>query len=483
MTRPSVLERYSDYEVVIGIEVHVQLTTKSKIFCLCANEFSKEPNKNICPICVGHPGVLPVLNKQAVDYAIMAGQATNCSINRISTFDRKHYMYPDLPKGYQITQNDEPICIEGFVPIRLEDGSIKKIRLIRIHIEEDAGKNLHATDRESFVDLNRAGTPLLEIVSYPDISSAHEAKAYLRILRLIVQYLHICSGNMEEGAFRADTNISVRKKGEQKLGTKVELKNINSFKFIGDAIEYEIERQIEVLESKGKILQETRLWDTKNNKTVTMRLKEELADYRYFEEPDLPLIETTDEWINRIKSYLPELPHEKFDRLCKQGLTPYEADILIDDLELARYYEKARKHTQSKQLINWVLRDLIAWLKEQKISAMSCKVSPEYLAALVDLIDNNVINNQVAKQVFEIAAQTGKDPKVIVEEKGLKQIGSASELKTIVEQVLKESPQEVARYKQGEAKLLGFFVGQAMKKTGGKANPKMIQDILRQILD
>ncbi len=479
----SILEQYPDYEVVIGIEVHVQLTTKSKIFCLCSNEPSKEPNINICQICSGYPGVLPVLNKQVVDYAIMAGLATNCKITQLSYFDRKHYFYPDLPKGYQITQNEKPICTEGFVTIRLEDGSKKNIRLNRIHMEEDAGKNIHATEHESFVDLNRAGTPLLEIVSYPDISSSYEARTYLKTLRAIVQYLHICSGNMEEGAFRADTNISVRKKGASKLGTKVELKNINSFKFIGDAIEYEIERQITALENGEKILQETRLWDTKNRVTITMRSKEELADYRYFEEPDLPLLEINDEWIKRTQEMLPELPGQKFERFVTQkGLSTYEAGILVEDLELANYFEQASKNSSSKNLINWILRDIMGYVKEHKIPLASFKVTPEKLAQLVDLVDSSVINNQGAKQIFEIIAQKDGNPAELVKKLGLEQIGSADELEKIVLEIIEKNPDSVAQYKAGKEKLFGFFVGQAMQKTKGKGNPQILQELLKKHL-
>ena len=311
MSNISILQQYPEYEVNIGIEVHVQLNTKTKIFCLCANEVAQQPNTNICQICVGYPGVLPVLNNQVVNFAILAGLGTQSQITPVSIFARKHYFYPDLPKGYQITQHTEPICTEGKINIRLEDGSIKTIRLIRIHIEEDAGKNIHSPfSNESFVDLNRAGTPLLETVSYPDISSSYEAKEYLKNLRSIVQYLGICSGNMEDGAFRADTNISVRKKTAKELGTRCELKNINSFKFIGDAIEYEIERQITILEEGGKIVQQTRLWDEKNRKTIVMRSKEEAADYRYFPDPDLPLIEVTETKIEEMRAQLPEVPEQ-----------------------------------------------------------------------------------------------------------------------------------------------------------------------------
>jgi len=480
----SVLDKYPEYEVNIGIEVHVQLLTKSKIFCSCANIISKEPNKNICNICAGHPGSLPVLNKKVVDYAILAGLATKSTIARICTFDRKHYFYPDLPKNYQITQQYQPICTEGSVPIRLEDESIKTIQLTRIHIEEDAGKNIHsAYSKKTFVDLNRAGTPLLEIVSFPDLSNAYEAKAYLKTLRAIVQYLGICSGNMEEGAFRADANVSVRRKESIELGTKCELKNINSFKFIGDAIDYEIERQINVLKEGGKVLQETRLWDTKNKRSVIMRSKEETADYRFFQDPDLPLIEIDGEWIGRIKKLLPELPHEKFERfVTKKGLSEYEAEIIVDDIHLANYYEQATQYTSSKQIINWILRDLMGYLKEEKISLTACKVTPERLAALVNLVETGKINNHAAKQVFAIVARTGKEPADVVKEQGLEQIGSIEELEAIVKEIIAENPQEVANYKAGKEKLFGFFVGQAMKKTQSKGNPKILQELLKKHL-
>ncbi len=480
----SVLERYPEYEVVIGIEVHVQLTTKSKIFCTCANEISKEPNTNICQICAGHPGVLPVLNKQVIDYAIAAGLATNCKIRTHSTFARKHYFYPDLPKGYQITQSEDPICYDGHVTINTEDGKTKKIRLIRIHMEEDAGKNIHSEhSNESFVDLNRAGTPLLEMVTHPDISSAFEAREYLKTLRTIVQYLGICSGNMEEGAFRGDTNISVRKKGEKKLGTKCELKNINSFKFISDAIEYEIERQIELIESGQKVRQETRLWDTKNKKTIVMRSKEEAADYRYFEDPDLPLIHLEDAYIAAIREKLPELPHATFERLCKQyALTAYEADILVGDKEVTAYFENAYHFYASKQIINWILRDVLGYLKESKDTINTFKVTPEKLATIIKLLETGKINNHAAKQVFEVVAQTGKNPEDVVKEQGLEQVGSVQELEAIIKEIIEANPQSVADYKAGKERLFGFFVGQAMQKTKGKGSPQVIQDLLKKYL-
>ena len=479
----SIFDRYPDYEATIGIEVHVQLKTKSKIFSSCPNQITKEPNINICQICSGYPGVLPVLNKKVVDYAILAGLATNCDISRISTFERKHYFYPDLPKNYQITQGEKPICTKGHILIRLEDGSIKKIRIMRIHMEEDAGKNIHMADsNESLVNLNRAGTPLIEIVTEPDIANAQEAKSYLKALHLIVRYLGIGTGNMDEGAFRADTNISVKKKSDTKLGTRCELKNINSFKFIGDATDYEIERQLALITEGKSVSQETRLWDTVKKETRPMRSKEEAADYRYFQDPDLPLIQVNDEWISRIKQILPELPYERFDRLVKEGLTPYEADILITDLALSNYYQEAKQFTKSKHLVNWILRDVMGYLKEQKISLAECKVTPKKIAELVDLIDNGTINNRAAQEIFALVAETGDNPSKVVEEKGLKQIGSVEELEKIVQEIIASNTKQVEQYKGGNERVFGFFVGQAMKKTQGRGNPKLLQELFKKHL-
>ena len=480
----SILDHYPAYEMNIGIEVHVQLNTNTKIFCSCPNQTGQSPNTNICNICTAQPGSLPVLNKKVIEYAIKAGLATHCLITPRNTFARKHYFYPDLPKNYQISQNEDPICTAGYIPIRLEDGSIKKIRLIRIHMEEDAGKNIHAdTDNASFVDLNRTGTPLLEIVSYPDIASTYEAKAYLKMLRLIVQYLGICTGNMEEGAFRADTNISVRKKGATELGIRAELKNINSFKFIGDAIEYEIERQIQLLEDGQKVRQETRLWDTKNKKTVLMRSKEEAADYRYFQDPDLPIIEISQETIENFKKTMPELPYDKFNRyVTKNGLSPYEAEILVDDVDLAHYYEQAHAITPSKLIVNWILREVMGYLKEYKISIHELKMTPSYLAKLADLLEKGIINNRAAQEVFATVCQTGQSPQEVVKEKGLEQIGSFEELEILVKELLAAHPTQVADYKAGKEKMFGFFVGQMMQKTKGKGDPRIIQELLKKYL-
>ena len=479
----SVLDNYLDYEVVIGIEIHVQLNTKSKIFCGCANTVAQSPNTYICPVCCGYPGVLPVLNSAVLKSALLAGLATKCTIAPVSEFARKHYFYPDLPKNYQITQSDVPIASNGSVEIKLEDGTFKSIRIMRIHIEEDAGKNIHsALSNESFVDLNRTGTPLLEIVTQPDIASTYEARTYLKTVRSIVQYLKICSGNMEEGAFRADTNISVRKKGAEKLGTRCELKNINSFKFISDAIEYEIERQITQLESGKKIVQETRLWDTKEHKTVSMRSKEEAADYRYMIDPDLPKIVITDEHLLSIKNELPELPAQKFERFIKEyALTPYEAEIMINDLLLADYYEEAYAYKPSRLLINWVLRDIMGLLKEH-MTLDQLKITPKKLSALVGLIESSVINNRAAQELFLAVVETGKEPEILVKELGLEQMGDSQELEKIIQEIIASNPKQTADYKSGKDKLWGFFVGQAMQKTKGKGNPQLIEELLKKHL-
>jgi aspartyl-tRNA(Asn)/glutamyl-tRNA(Gln) amidotransferase subunit B len=428
-----ILDCYPEYETNIGTEVHLQLKTKSKIFCSCTNQFGAQPNKNICPICTGYPGVLPVLNRKVVDSAIMLGIATKSKIARVSEFARKHYMYPDLPKNFQITQDNKPVCTEGRVPIDLPDDSEKQIRLIRIHIEEDAGKNIHATAAESFVDLNRAGTPLLEIVSYPDMSSIYETKAYLTRLRAIVQYLQISDANMEEGSFRADVNVSVKKKDAKQMGTRVELKNINSFKFISQAIQYEVERQINLIESGEKISLETRSWDEKSHKTIFMRSKEGAEDYRYFTEPDLPLIIVDDEWLERIRKDLPELPHQKYHRLQKEyDLTSDEANTIVVSPGLAEFFEKTVILCKKPKLVsNWILRNLLAYLNEHKLELHECKVKPETLAELVIEIDKEIITSKTAQEIFLEMAQTGKYPSIIVQEKDLKQINSAEELEPV----------------------------------------------------
>ncbi len=479
-----VLEKYPSYQATIGIEVHVQLKTKSKIFCGCSNHFGDEPNTNICQVCAGYPGTLPVLNKKVVDFAIMAGLAADCSITQKTDFARKHYMYPDLPKNYQITQDDNPICKNGHIAIELEDGSEKKIGIIRMHMEEDAGKNLHTSMGTSLVDLNRAGTPLLEIVSHPDIANAQEARSYLMRLRSLVQYLGISDADMEKGSFRADVNISVKKRTATELGTRVEVKNINSFKYIGQAIDYEIERHITMLETGEKINLETRLWDSKQNKTYFMRSKEEMADYRYLTEPDLPLIVIDDAWIEDLRKLIPELPHPKLMRFQKEyGLSNYEATILIDTQERANFFEAAVNYgAPAKPIANWMLRNLLSFLNESKLSLAESNVTPHHLAALVLEIENGTINNKIAQEVFTEMATSGKMPVVIIEEKDLKQVGSPDELEALVKNIVESNSDSVAKFKGGQDRVFGFFVGQVMKATQGKANPAVINELLKKYL-
>jgi aspartyl-tRNA(Asn)/glutamyl-tRNA(Gln) amidotransferase subunit B len=480
----TVLDHYPEYEATIGIEVHVQLATQTKIFCACPNVFGQEPNSNICPVCAGYPGTLPMPNQRVVDYAIMAGIATNCKISEVSEFARKHYMYPDLPKNYQITQGDVAICHDGFVPTTTMDGEEKKIRIERIHMEEDAGKAMHAADGTSRVDLNRAGTPLLEIVSAPDIANAHEAKGYLNNLRNIMLYLGISDVNMEEGSFRADINISVKKKSADKLGTRAEIKNVNSFKFIGMAIEYEIERQIEILEEGGSVQQATRLWNEKEQKTVFMRAKGDADDYRYFPEPDLPLVIVDAEWLKRMQQQVPELPLAKKERFTKvYKLSDYDAGVLVASKALAAYFEEAVvAYSQPKMICNWILRDLLGYLKEHKLALGDCKVTPAKLAGLVQAIDKGVINTKAAQEVFVAMAGTGKDAAEIIKEKGLEQVNDTGELEKICQQLVADNPDVVEKYKGGNDRMFGFFVGQAMKATQGKGNPKLISEILRKLL-
>lgn len=480
----SLVDRHPDYEATIGVEVHCQLQTLSKIFCACANEFGSVPNTNICPVCTGAPGTLPVLNKKALEYAIMMGIATECRINQISEFARKHYFYPDLPKKYQITQADRPICEHGKLSITRADGTKKDIRINRIHMEEDAGKNIHGVTGESFVDCNRAGTPLIEIVSEPDLKDSHDVREYLMGLHSIIKYLGISDGNMEEGSFRADVNVSVKKRGATKLGTRVELKNINSFKFIAQAVDYEIDRQIALVQEGGVVTQETRLWDTANHKTIFMRSKESSYDYRYFLDPDLPTVLVDDAWISRLKAHVPELAKAKVGRFQDEyALTEYEAVILASERALGDFYEAVVKACkQPKMASNWILRDVLGYLKETKQELSQSQIKPEMLAELIQELVHGVINAPTAQEVFLEMAETGKYPSIIIQERGLQQIGSEEELVAIVEQVLAESPANVASYKNGNERLFGFFVGQAMKKTAGRASPQVLQALLKKSL-
>jgi aspartyl-tRNA(Asn)/glutamyl-tRNA(Gln) amidotransferase subunit B len=470
------------YEAVIGLEIHAQLLTDTKIFCGCSTSFGREPNSQTCPVCIGMPGVLPVLNRKAVEFAIMAGLAMNCEIAPYSRFARKNYFYPDLPKGYQISQYELPICQHGYLDIEV-DGVRRRVGITRIHMEEDAGKNIHEKD-SSLVDLNRAGVPLLEIVTEPDIRTPREAAVFMRKLRTILRYLGICDGNMEQGSLRCDANVSVRPEGSEVFGTKTEIKNINSFKFVEKALEYEINRQIKVISQGDSVVQETRLWDSSAGKTYSMRSKEEAHDYRYFPEPDLVPLEIPQEWIDEIRSRLPELPDEKRDRFLREyNLPEYDAEVLTEERAVAEWFEEAvRLGGSPKKVSNWMMTELLRLLKEHEKEITDIPLNPSHLVKMLDLIDKGTISGTIGKKVFSEMFLTGKDPEVIVEEKGLVQITDTSELEKMVDDVLKNNPKEVERYKKGETKLLGFFVGQVMKASKGKANPKIVNELLRKRL-
>ena len=474
---------YSGYEGVIGLEVHAHLLTKSKIFCGSSAEFGSEPNSHTCPTCMGLPGALPVLNKKVVDFAIRAGLATHCTINRRSIFARKNYFYPDLPKGYQISQYEEPLCTDGHLDI-FENGSKKRIRIKRIHMEEDAGKLVHESTIEtssySLVDFNRSSVPLLEIVSEPDLGSPVEAILYLKMLRDILVYLEICDGNMEEGSFRCDANVSVRKRGDQALGTRAELKNLNSFRYIERALDHEIIRQIELLESGGEVVQETRLFNPSEEITYSMRGKEEAHDYRYFPDPDLVPLLVDEGWVETIRSDLPELPVEKMERFIGQyGLPRYDVEILAGDRALADYFEEAVTHfPEPKTVSNWIMSELLREMKEGGVSAKDAPFRPKHLGDLLQLIKDGVISGKMGKDIFPEIYKRGTSPKQYIEEKGLVQISDESALEGTIEKVLAQSPKEVAEFKAGKEKLLGFFVGQVMKETRGKANPKLLNELL-----
>ena len=474
---------YGDYEGVMGLEVHAHLLTQSKIFCGCSTEFGAEPNSHTCPTCMGLPGALPVLNRKVVEFAIKLGLALHCSISHKSVFARKNYFYPDLPKGYQISQYEEPICNNGWLDIEV-DGQKKHIRILRIHMEEDAGKLVHErtieTSSYSMVDYNRSSTPLLEIVSEPDLRTPAEATAYLKALRDILMYLEICDGNMEEGSFRCDANVSVRKKGDEAFGTRAELKNLNSFRFIERSLDYEIERQIALIKKGGIVVQETRLFNAEQGVTYSMRGKEEAHDYRYFPEPDLLPVTVDDAWIDTVKSTLPELPLEKMDRfMTDYGLPRYDVEILASDRELARYFEDVLAiFPEPKTVSNFIMTELLRELKDGSISPKDSPVKPQQLAELLTLIKNGTISNKIAKEIFPEIYRTGASPAQYVKEKGLLQISDEGAIEQIIDGILARSPKEVADFKAGKEKLIGFFVGQAMKETKGKANPALLNEIL-----
>jgi aspartyl-tRNA(Asn)/glutamyl-tRNA(Gln) amidotransferase subunit B len=472
------------YEAVIGLEVHAQLKTRTKIFCSCPTSFGAPPNTHTCPVCLGMPGVLPVLNKKVVEYAMLMGIATNCAISGNSRFARKNYFYPDLPKGYQISQYELPIAQNGYIDIET-NGASKRIGITRIHMEEDAGKLIHDPNRPySMVDFNRTGVPLIEIVSEPDIRTFEEAGAYLRKLRSILRYLDICDGNMEEGSFRCDANVSIRPSGESALGTRTELKNLNSFKNVEKAIQYEIERQKDVLTDGGKIVQETRLWDPAKNCTTSMRGKEEAHDYRYFPDPDLLPLVIDDAWINELKGKLPELPDEKKNRFISEyGLPEYDAGVLTSAVELAGYFEACVKEfNNSKQVSNWVMGALLGLLNSEGKSIEESPVSSSNLAKLLLLIDQNIISGKIAKTVFEEMGKTGKSPEEIIREKDLVQVTDIAALEEMVVKLIADCPKEAADYRAGKTKVLGFFVGRIMKETKGKANPEIVNRILKEKL-
>ncbi|MDA2920577.1 Asp-tRNA(Asn)/Glu-tRNA(Gln) amidotransferase subunit GatB [Desulfobacterota bacterium AH_259_B03_O07] len=472
-----------EYEPTIGLEVHAQLLTHSKIFCSCSTRFGAKPNSQVCPICLGMPGVLPVLNEKVLEYAVRAAAAANCKVSNRSRFARKNYFYPDLPKGYQISQYEEPLSTKGWLEIE-SNGSKKRIGITRIHIEEDAGKLIHENSKNlSYVDLNRAGVPLIEIVSEPEISTLDEAVSYMKKLRSILMYLGVCDGNMEEGSLRCDANISVRPKGDDELGTKSEIKNINSFKFIYKALEYEIKRHIMLLENGEKVIQETRLFDSNRNVTFSMRSKEEAQDYRYFPDPDLLPVLVEDEWIEMIEKSLPELPDERRDRFVKGYEIPaYDAGVLTASKEIADYFEDSLKYFNKPKVVsNWIMNEVLREIKSDE-EITSFKVSPQNLSELLNLVEDGTISGKIAKDVFSEMVLSGKRANEIVSEKGIKQISDHSEIEEIVREVIERNPNEASRYMAGEQKLLGFFIGQVMKASKGKANPKLVNETLKKKL-
>lgn len=477
---------YKDkYEMVIGLEVHAQLKTKSKIFGREGCEFGHEPNTETGPVTLALPGVLPVLNKECVNMAILTGLALNSKIPSRCKFDRKQYFYPDLPKGYQISQYDEPICLGGWVQI-----SNKKIGITRAHLEEDAGKLVHAGasglygSSYSLVDLNRAGTPLLEIVSEPDMRSAQEAREYVENLRNILRYIGVCDGNLEEGSMRADANISIRPIGQKEFGTRAEIKNVNSFRSLVRAIEYEFIRQAEILEEGGKVIQETRLWDDNSGTTSSMRGKEDAHDYRYFPEPDLMPLEISQEWINEIKAKMPELPHQKLERYQNIGLSEYDANVLVNQQEMALYFDKLlEKGADAKTASNFLTGEVAAFLKEEKIQIQDSKLSIDNFVKLLDLLKKGTISNNIAKSLIVEILKTGEDSQALVEKKGLSVISDEASILPIIQKIIASNPEQVAAYKGGKDKLFGFFVGQAMKETKGRANPQLLNKLLKQELE
>jgi len=482
---------HDSYEAVIGLEVHVQLLTETKMFCRCPNRFGAAPNTLVCPVCLGYPGTLPVPNRHAVDLAVELALAVGCTVHETSIFARKNYFYPDLPKGYQISQFDRPLAEDGLLPLTSLD---RGVRIERLHLEEDAGKLLHeapgggALPGESLVDYNRCGVPLVEIVSRPDMSSAAEAQDYLQTLHQVLLYTGTSTGNMEEGSLRCDANISVRKRGETRLGTKTEIKNVNSFRNVGRAIDFEISRQIELLESGGRVVQETRGFDADSGRTRLMRTKEEAHDYRYFPDPDLPPLVVASERIEEIRRHLPELPWQRRTRLIEQyGLPPADALLLAGERELADYYEAvaAAHPSNPKAAANWVMGEVLRVLKERRIDTASIAGSlpPDRLAALVALVDAGKLSSGAAKEVFAAIWDSGEEPAAAMDRLGLGQVSDTSQIESWIDEVIRDHPGQVAQYREGQTKVLGFLVGQVMKRSGGRAEPKAVQQLLRQALE
>jgi len=470
-------------ETVIGLEVHAELLTATKIFCGCANRFGATANSQVCPVCSGMPGTLPVLNRRAVEFAIAMGLATDCCVNAKSVFARKNYFYPDLPKAYQISQYDRPLCEKGHINIDV-DGAVRRIGINRIHMEEDAGKSIHDRGDETLVDFNRCGTPLIEIVSEADLRSPQEAYAYLVKIRQLLQYTGVCDGKMEEGSLRCDANISLRPAGQKALGTKTELKNMNSFRNVERALEYEVNRQRDLLESGGAVVQETLLWDADKGEARPMRSKEDAHDYRYFPDPDLMTVQVDEAWVETVRKSLPELPAARCKRFIDEyGLPVYDAGVLTESKVVADYYEAALKaHKSPKALSNWVMGDCLRVTNERKIEISALKVVPEALGKIVSMIESNAISGKIARTVFDEIAEKGGDPEAIVKTKGLSQVSDTGAIEGVVREVLARSSDEVTKFKAGKTNLMGYFVGEVMKATRGKANPKVVNEILQKRL-
>ena len=478
------------YMTVIGLECHAQLLTESKLFCSCSTRFGQDPNFNTCPVCLGLPGALPVLNQGALAMAVRAALALDCTVNPVSQWSRKNYFYPDLPKGYQISQFDRPIAEHGHLDVSL-NGNVRAVRIQRIHMEEDAGKSLHEgfpdSDSTTYVDLNRSGVPLVEIVTHPDIRSSEEAQEYLVRLKQILEYLEVCDGNMEEGSLRCDANVSICPEGSTEYGTRTELKNINSFRFLGKAIDYEVERQIDLVEGGERVIQETRLWNSTEERTVSMRSKEEAHDYRYFPEPDLPLLQLDTTWIEGIRNSQPELPAARSRRFIETySLSIYDAEILTSTRALADYFESAVEFCDKpKGIANWMMGDLLRLLKEDGIDLKhmnSVAVRPQMLAEMIQLIEKGTISGKIAKSVLEEMYRSGRSPAAIVEEKGLEQISDSGEIDKIVDEIVSANPGPAEQYRSGKTGTIGWFVGQVMKATKGRANPKSVNELLRKKL-